>query len=121
MPPSVCFVVGARPNFMKAAPVIGAHAAKTPETRVLLVQTGQHYDHGISTVFLDTHAEQTAGALAGVEGLLLEHRPAAVKLRFAIRAALRETREIALSDGRADERAADVRMDFLARERGVVA
>jgi len=35
---SVCFVVGARPNFMKVAPVISALAARSPETEVVLVR-----------------------------------------------------------------------------------
>jgi UDP-N-acetylglucosamine 2-epimerase (non-hydrolysing) len=87
----VCFVVGARPNFMKAAPVLHALAELSPNTGVLLVHTGQHYDSELSTVFLEelalprpdvflgigsgTHAEQTAKALVGVEQVLLEHRP----------------------------------------------
>jgi UDP-N-acetylglucosamine 2-epimerase (non-hydrolysing) len=91
---SVCFVVGARPNFMKAAPVIAALEAARPETEMLLVHTGQHYDASMSEVFLaelglprpdtflgigsGTHAEQTARALVGVEQVLLEHDPALV-------------------------------------------
>jgi len=90
----VCFVVGARPNFMKAAPVLRALRAAAPDTDPLLVHTGQHYDPEMSDVFLDqlglpvpdvflgvgsgTHAEQTARALVGVEGVLLEHEPALV-------------------------------------------
>ncbi|MDP9231358.1 MAG: UDP-N-acetylglucosamine 2-epimerase (non-hydrolyzing) [Actinomycetota bacterium] len=88
---SVCFVVGARPNFMKAAPVYRALHELDPEIALLLVHTGQHYDAEMSSVFLDelelprpdvflgvgsgTHAEQTAKALVGVEQVLLEHRP----------------------------------------------
>lgn len=83
---TVCFVVGARPNFMKAAPVIRALTRLGVD--VLLVHTGQHYDAEMSEVFLDelglprpdvflgvgsgTHAEQTARAMVGVEGVLLE-------------------------------------------------
>jgi UDP-N-acetylglucosamine 2-epimerase (non-hydrolysing) len=89
---TVCFVVGARPNFMKAAPVIRALHGHPAE--VLLVHTGQHYDAEMSDVFLaelslptpdvflgvgsGTHAEQTARVLLGVEGVLLEHEPALV-------------------------------------------
>jgi UDP-N-acetylglucosamine 2-epimerase (non-hydrolysing) len=89
---SVCFVVGARPNFMKSAPVYHALAALQPARRILLVHTGQHYDEEMSSVFLEelglpapdvflavgsgTHAEQTARALLGVEQVLLEERPA---------------------------------------------
>src|SRR3954452_25347486 len=88
---SVCFVVGARPNFMKVAPVISALATNTPETEVILVHTGQHYDAVMSDVFLSklglpepdvflgvgsgTHGEQTARALVGVEQVLLDREP----------------------------------------------
>jgi UDP-N-acetylglucosamine 2-epimerase (non-hydrolysing) len=91
MPDSVCFVVGARPNFMKVAPVISALAARSPETEVVLVHTGQHYDAVMSDVFLrelglpepdvflgvgsGTHGEQTARALVGVEQVLVERDP----------------------------------------------
>ena len=85
----VCFVVGARPNFMKAAPVLRALESRGID--VLLVHTGQHYDAEMSDVFLQqlglprpdvflgvgsgTHGEQTARALVGVEGVLLEEQP----------------------------------------------
>jgi UDP-N-acetylglucosamine 2-epimerase (non-hydrolysing) len=89
MAASVLFVVGARPNFMKAAPVIAALRARGRD--VLLVHTGQHYDAEMSDVFLaqlglpapdvflgvgsGTHGEQTAKALVGVEAVLLEREP----------------------------------------------
>jgi UDP-N-acetylglucosamine 2-epimerase (non-hydrolysing) len=85
----ICFVVGARPNFMKVAPVLRAL-----DGDVLLVHTGQHYDEAMSDTFVrelglpepdvflgigsGTHGEQVARALVGVETVLLEHRPAAV-------------------------------------------
>jgi UDP-N-acetylglucosamine 2-epimerase (non-hydrolysing) len=87
----VCFVVGARPNFMKAAPVFRGLAEEHQSLELLLVHTGQHYDAEMSAVFLEelelpqpdvflgigsgTHAEQTAKALIGVEQVLLEQRP----------------------------------------------
>jgi UDP-N-acetylglucosamine 2-epimerase (non-hydrolysing) len=90
----VCFVVGARPNFMKAAPVYRALAKLDPGLELLLVHTGQHYDVEMSAVFLDeldlpqpdvflgvgsgTHAEQTARALIGIEQILLDRTPALV-------------------------------------------
>jgi UDP-N-acetylglucosamine 2-epimerase (non-hydrolysing) len=90
----VCFIVGARPNFMKAAPVHRALAEAEPGLDLLLVHTGQHYDREMSDVFLSelglpapdvslgvgsgSHAAQTARALVGVEEVLLEHRPALV-------------------------------------------
>lgn len=49
----VCFVVGARPNFMKAAPVHRALAKLDPDIELLLVHTGQHYDAEMSAVFMD--------------------------------------------------------------------
>jgi UDP-N-acetylglucosamine 2-epimerase (non-hydrolysing) len=85
----ICFVVGARPNFMKVAPVLRALDAPA-----LLVHTEQHYDPEMSEVFLrdlglpepdvflgvgsGTHGEQTARALVGIERVLLERQPAAV-------------------------------------------
>ena len=90
----VCFVVGARPNFMKAAPVLQALRTLDPDSEPLLVHTGQHYDADMSDVFLEqlglpapdvflgvgsgSHGEQTARALVGVEQVLLEHAPALV-------------------------------------------
>jgi len=90
----VCFVVGARPNFMKAAPVYRGLAEVEPEIQLLLVHTGQHYDDEMSSVFVDelqlpqpdvflgvgsgTHAEQTSKALVGVEQVLLERTPCLV-------------------------------------------
>jgi UDP-N-acetylglucosamine 2-epimerase (non-hydrolysing) len=41
-------VVGARPNFMKMAPILRALAEHVPAVPALLVHTGQHYDHGMS-------------------------------------------------------------------------
>jgi UDP-N-acetylglucosamine 2-epimerase (non-hydrolysing) len=87
----VCFVVGARPNFMKAAPVYRALKESGSAVDLSLVHTGQHYDDELSAVFLEalelpqpdvflgvgsgTHAEQTAKALVGVEQVLLEQKP----------------------------------------------
>ncbi len=86
---SICFVVGARPNFMKVAPVLRALDAPA-----LLVHTGQHYDAEMSDVFLQelgmpepdvflatgsgTHAQQTARALVGIEQVLDVREPVAV-------------------------------------------
>ena len=88
----VCFVVGARPNFVKSAPVIAALANRG--TRTVLVHTGQHYDHEMSGAFIKdlglpapdvflgigsgSHANQTAGVLVGVEEVLLERAPSLV-------------------------------------------
>ena len=89
-----CFVVGARPNFMKVAPVYRALEALDLEHDLFLIHTGQHYDPVMSDVFVaelglphpdvflgvgpGTHAEQTARTLMGVEKILLERRLALV-------------------------------------------
>ena len=86
----VVSVVGARPNYMKVAPLVKRLRA-TPGVDSILVHTGQHYDSLMSDRFfmdLDlpepdinlgigpgTHAQQTAKALVGCEKLLQEHRP----------------------------------------------
>jgi len=85
----VLHVVGARPNFMKAAPVIAALARRG--LRQTLVHTGQHYDVRLSDVIFKelelpepdvnlgvgsgSHAEQTAHVLVGMETCLLERKP----------------------------------------------
>jgi UDP-N-acetylglucosamine 2-epimerase (non-hydrolysing) len=48
----VLTVVGARPNFMKAAPLL-RELEKSPKINSLLVHTGQHYDKNMSDVFFD--------------------------------------------------------------------
>jgi UDP-N-acetylglucosamine 2-epimerase (non-hydrolysing) len=88
----VLHVVGARPNFMKLAPVWRQLAALG--TDQILVHTGQHFDLQMSDVFFDelalpapdhvlavgagSHAEQTARVLLGLEPLLFQLRPACV-------------------------------------------
>ena len=87
-------IVGARPNFMKIAPVIREierrTAAGTPIS-YRLVHTGQHYDRSMSGSFFEdlgipephvnlnvgsgTQAEQTAGIMLGYERLLAEKKP----------------------------------------------
>ena len=49
----VLSVVGARPNFMKTAPVIAALKRRTDSVRHTLVHTGQHYDDAMSRIFLE--------------------------------------------------------------------
>jgi len=84
-------VVGARPNFMKLAPVARALAARS-RTRHIVVHTGQHSDPSMSAVFfkdlglapphhsLDvgsgSHAQQTATVMYRLEPLLQAIRPA---------------------------------------------
>src|SRR5688572_14566744 len=84
----ILVVVGARPNFVKVAPV--AHALSDHPVEVELLHTGQHYDYVLSDAFLDqlalgspkfhlevgsgTHAEQTAAVMVGVERVLERER-----------------------------------------------
>jgi UDP-N-acetylglucosamine 2-epimerase len=81
-------VVGARPQFVKAAALSRAIRARHDE---LLVHTGQHYDYGMSAAFFDelnlpepainlgagsgSHAAQTALMLSGIERVLLDAKP----------------------------------------------
>ena len=48
----IILVAGARPNFMKIAPLI-SEIKKHPEIDYLLVHTGQHYDKNLSKIFFD--------------------------------------------------------------------
>ena len=91
--PVMC-VVGARPNFMKMAPILRALAAHQPALPTLLVHTGQHYDQGMShQLFEDlglprpdlnlevgsgSHAVQTAEVMRRFEPALDEHQPSCV-------------------------------------------
>ena len=81
-------VVGARPQFIKAAMV---SRAIRPFCQEILVHTGQHYDQSMSQVFFeelglpdpdiylgigsDTHARQTGRMMMGVEEILLQEKP----------------------------------------------
>jgi UDP-N-acetylglucosamine 2-epimerase (non-hydrolysing) len=83
-------VVGARPNFMKVAPIVRRVAAR-PGWRHVLVHTGQHYDENMSAVFFadlgipepdvhlgvgsGSHAEQTARVMLALEPVLLRENP----------------------------------------------
>ena len=91
--PVVC-VVGARPNFMKMAPILRAFAAHQPAIPTLLVHTGQHYDRDMcDRLFTDlrlpqpdinldvgsaTHAVQTAEVMRRFEPVLDAQRPSCV-------------------------------------------
>ena len=50
---SIVFVAGARPNFVKIAPMLRELATRTPEQACDLVHTGQHYDFEMSGVFFE--------------------------------------------------------------------
>ena len=84
-------VVGARPNFMKIAPVIDEMRRRSARIQPLLVHTGQHYDESMSDSFFDdlqiprpdinlevgssSHSEQTARIMIAFEQVLLKHPP----------------------------------------------
>ena len=87
-------VVGARPNFMKIAPVIRAMQGANPPLPVRLVHTGQHYDPEMNSQYFDalgipdpdinlgvgsaSHAVQTAEVMRRFEPVLDQEQPAAV-------------------------------------------
>ncbi len=89
--PVIHLVAGARPNFMKIAPI--HHALRdAPWCRVAVVHTGQHYDVDMSDGFFTdlglpapdhhlgagsgSHAEQTAAVMVAYERLCRDERPA---------------------------------------------
>ena len=91
--PVIC-VVGARPNYMKVAPIIRAFAAHSPPIPTLLVHTGQHYDPAMKDrLFADlalpepdvnlavgsgSHAVQTAEVMKRFEPVIDAHGARAV-------------------------------------------
>lgn len=90
-PKRVVHVVGARPNYMKIAPLMREMSRHSDRWQQVLVHTGQHYDHQLSQVFFQdlglpqpdvylgvgsgSHAEQYARVLLAFEPVLKEHRP----------------------------------------------
>ena len=94
LPGPILCVVGARPNFMKMAPILRAFAAHAPPMPALLVHTGQHYDRDMSDrLFEDlrlpqpdinlevgsgSHAVQTAEVMRRFEPVIDERGPSAV-------------------------------------------
>lgn len=80
-------IAGARPNFVKIAPIVEA-ISRTNELKYRLIHTGQHYDKNMSEAFFDqlgipkpdinlgagggTQADQTAKIMVGYERLLME-------------------------------------------------
>jgi UDP-N-acetylglucosamine 2-epimerase (non-hydrolysing) len=86
----VCHVVGTRPNYMKAAPVIRALQRRSGVEQIL-VHTGQHYDFNMSDVFFQqleipapdinlkvgssSHAQQTGEVMIRFEQVVIEQKP----------------------------------------------
>lgn len=85
----ILHVAGARPNFMKVAPVMRALGERGADN--VLIHTGQHYDPAMSDAFFEdldlpkpdvhlevgsgSHAVQTARVMERIEPVLQEHRP----------------------------------------------
>lgn len=83
--------MGARPNFVKMAPVIGEFRRRLPDARNVIVHTGQHYDRMMSEIFLaelgvpapdyvlragsGSHAVQTARVMERIEPIIENERP----------------------------------------------
>lgn len=86
---TVAHIVGARPNFMKAAPVV--EAMDQAGISQVLIHTGQHYDAALSEIFFvdlglpepdhylgvgsGSHAAQTAALMTAIEGVLVDQHP----------------------------------------------
>jgi UDP-N-acetylglucosamine 2-epimerase (non-hydrolysing) len=84
-------VVGARPNFMKVAPIVEAMKRREREFTPLVVHTGQHYDANMSDSFFRdlelpkpdvylgvgsaSHAAQTAAVMERFEPVVIEQKP----------------------------------------------
>jgi UDP-N-acetylglucosamine 2-epimerase (non-hydrolysing) len=91
MPKKLALIVGARPNFMKAAPLMRELRRFPGQFQPLLIHTGQHYDHKLSQLFFEelgmdrpdiylgvgsgSHAEQTAKIMIELEKVFLDQRP----------------------------------------------
>jgi UDP-GlcNAc3NAcA epimerase len=81
----IASIVGARPQFIKCAPVSRELKREHEE---ILVHTGQHYDHGMSAIFFEelaiprpdynlgigsgTHGHQTGAMLGAIEDVIRE-------------------------------------------------
>ncbi len=88
---TVLYAMGARPNFVKMAPVISALRRRLPDARHVIVDTGQHYDPMMSAIFMEelgvpgadhvlgvgsaSHALQTARVMERFEPVIEAERP----------------------------------------------
>jgi UDP-N-acetylglucosamine 2-epimerase (non-hydrolysing) len=87
-PLRILAIAGARPNFMKIAPIVAALRRSPGTFEPVIVHTGQHYDEKLSQVFFDelgiprpdvnlsvgsgSHAQQTAAIMSAFEPVVLE-------------------------------------------------
>jgi UDP-GlcNAc3NAcA epimerase len=90
----IATIVGARPQFIKAAVVSRAFAARSDVFREIIIHTGQHYDENMSDIFFSElqipkpafhlgiggggHGKNTGRMLEAIETVLLEEKPDAV-------------------------------------------
>ena len=91
MPESIIIVAGARPNFMKVAPILSALNREPEHFTPMLIHTGQHYDYEMSEIFFkdleikkpdafldvvrDHPAQQTADIISKFDRILVGNRP----------------------------------------------
>lgn len=91
---AIAYVVGARPNYVKMAPLLASMRSRMPDARHLLINTGQHYDPILSTLFLEvlgmpepdhelevgssSHGVQTARVMERIEKVFVDESPDAV-------------------------------------------
>jgi UDP-GlcNAc3NAcA epimerase len=84
-------IIGARPQFIKAAVVSRAFAENRPDVEEIIVHTGQHYDANMSDVFFDeldipkphynlavgggSHGQNTGRMIEKLEALMIELKP----------------------------------------------
>jgi UDP-N-acetylglucosamine 2-epimerase (non-hydrolysing) len=87
----IIIVAGARPNFMKVAPLVAALKQRTKDFQTITVHTGQHYDASMSDAFFRdlempapdihlgvgsaSHAAQTADVMRAFEPVVLKEKP----------------------------------------------
>jgi len=89
--PTVLLIIGARPQFIKSAPIIKEILSKHKNIDLQIVHSGQHYDPEMSTIFFHelhipkplvnlrvgsgSHATQTAAMIQRLEQVLVEKKP----------------------------------------------
>lgn len=90
-PKLIYLIAGARPNFMKIAPIIRVLTAHSERFEYRIIHTGQHYDREMSDIFFEelgipkpdyhlecgggSHAEQTAKIMVAFEHICQKNRP----------------------------------------------
>tara|TARA_R110002110_G_scaffold415562_1_gene651090 strand:+ start:61629 stop:62726 length:1098 start_codon:yes stop_codon:yes gene_type:complete len=86
----ICTIIGARPQFVKAA-AVSRIMASTPDIKEVIIHTGQHYDYNLSGLFFDElsipkpsynlnigsglHGQQTGKMLEAIEEILMQEKP----------------------------------------------